>query len=355
MTRHFTQFLPGLFAFCLLVGCLSAADGWDNLNKRKGAEAAVNVTIVDDEGKPLVGIPVQGFFYHYRRGKVNKTTVTTDSDGHALLTGICDSYNVNISLEQDGYYETSEKIDMLGKDYPGDNIVGVRDGKWQPYGIQRKMTFKKKRHPIPMLVFSFNEFEAVAQDREYGYDLEYGSFVAPYGDGKVADFYLKYTWEENEKRVLITATLRFPNEKDGAYIIDLDPNAELKSPYHADPDASYDRELVFSTVWTKFPAGNRDRTEYLKTLSKKHGLILRTRSVVDSEGRLLQANYGKFYGEMIVEGHESSHIFFCGAHNGVATYFNPVVNDTNLEFDGKSASALQKGKRDPDVGLWKYR
>ena len=351
--KFFFVLFFGVF-LCLVCHQVLFAGGWDNLNKRKGAEAMVCVTVVDADGKPVKDAPVKGYFYLYTRGAVNHDTALTDAEGKASVKGMCSSYDLIVELKKEGYYTTEENIDMLGKDYPGDGIVGVKKDKWQPYGIQKTYVFKEIRNPVPMVVFNNSTLAAPELDREYGYDLEYGSFVEPYGDGKVADFYVKYTWDERERKekpgVLntITLTIRFPNEKDGAYAFPMDVFSQFKSPYRADPDAEYARELVYSSVWEKDEEGVDELVQHTAMLPKSQGLVLRTRSVVDATGTLVSAHYSKIYGGIHLDlGTRGRKRYGIGERTGdrITTFYNPVENDTNLECDGKVHDELQKGKR----------
>jgi hypothetical protein len=51
------------------------------------------------------------------------------------------------------------------------------------------------------------------------------------------------------------------------------------------------------------------------------------------EGKLITANYGKIYGELIYGGTEKN---LSGGMVRLIYYFNPTPNDRNLEFDGKN-------------------
>ena len=344
MTRNFAKFILALFAGVLVIPSLPAVTiEWDRVDVRKGAKAKVGVTVVDVDGKPLAGVPVTGFFYHDWKMKVNEMTAPTDENGHVWLSGMCDHNEVVVSVEKEGWYKTRYKLDFSGDDYPGDDKIGVKNGKWFPYAVQRTYVFKEKRNPIPMVAFSRHCIDVPDVDKEYGYDLEFGSLVEPYGDGKVADFYLKASWEEKANEVLVTMKMRFPNELDGAYFFPLYTCSELWSPYHADPEKEFQRELAIVAKIEKDEKGHINTYNTIEEYPANQGMIFRTRSVVDETGTLVSAHYGKIYGRLDVGGNNSRDIgIFCP--EGILTFFNPVENDTNLEWDGKAHEGLKKGK-----------
>ena len=343
MTRYFAKIILALFAGFLFIPSLSAVKiEWDRVDVRKEAEAKVGVTVVDVDGKPLAGVPVIGRFYHDWKMKVNKMTAPTDENGHVWLSGMCDHNDILITVEKEGWYTTSYDLAFSGDDYPGDDKIGVKNGKWFPYAVQRTYVFKEKRNPIPMVAFD-TCFPIPDTKKEYGYDLEYGSLVEPYGDGKVADFYLKGTWWETDRHVHTTMTIRFPNEKDGAYVFPVYTCSELWSPHEADPEAEYVREFTFSCKYEKDPDGPLMRPVEKKMIPESDGLIFRTRSVVDATGTLVSAHYGKIYGGLEVDGRKPDDVSLYGVSR-LLLFFNPVENDTNLEWDGKAHEELKKGK-----------
>jgi hypothetical protein len=243
-----------------------------------------------------------------------------------------------------------------------------------------------------MVVFCFvNPIRLPGPGRDFGFDMEYGDWVEPYGQGKVADFLVRSDWGadtvdggefmeklKREKRyngnvhlpkaigqglVSNTLTISFPNCLDGAYPIDLD-DSFLKSPYHADPNGDYIKTFSWKYA-IKFKwkgdagASRRQRVPAAyepacdERLAKGQGLILRTRTRVDAEGNLVSAHYGKIYGEIRL-----GDDFFPGVPPCVGSawlFFNPVENDTNLECDSESfRNWLEAQKRGEPVGAGLY-
>jgi hypothetical protein len=117
-----------------------------------------------------------------------------------------------------------------------------------------------------------------------------------------------------------TLEISFPEEKEGIISIveAFMPNSLLKMPHLAVGEGygpSYSMESSnFATS---------EKTHFSKVNEEK-GFFVRTRVVLDRQGNIESANYAKIYGDIAFD------------PRGVVSfsyYFNPVVNDRNLEFD----------------------
>jgi hypothetical protein len=204
------------------------------------------------------------------------------------------------------------------------------------------------------------DFQVPKAGQEYGFDMEVGALVEPHGKGKVADFFVTYTFSEDDGAFCKTMTISFPNCLDGAYPIDLDADSFLKSPYHADPNGDYIKTFSWKYA-IKFKwkgdagASRRQRVPAAyepacdERLAEGQGLILRTRTRVDAEGNLVSAHYGKIYGEIgLIDCFPGAPA--CGGN--AMLFFNPVENDTNLECDSESfRNWLEAQKRGEPVGV----
>ena len=326
MTRHFAKFILALFTFfaslCLHAGIYEFFFPW------LGAEAKICLRVVDDLGKPVEGAKVTGYFHFTEAMKTRTVRVTTDADGCAELKENCDN-TVAIEITKDGYYQSEEAIDY-GK--PGHALKG---GKWFPYGELKTYVLKEQRNPVPLYSFFHPSFNVPSADQEYGYDLEYGDLVKPYGEGETADFLIKYTCEKSVGKEVRTLHLLFPNAMDGAYVFSPTKESKLWSPHHADAEAQYTKEIAFQIVYDtsgKFPTWDE------ASIPRDRAFILRTRSKVDANGTLVSARYGKIYGEVVFVGYEPP------VMNGtLIVYLNPNANDTNLEARDGYIKELEKG------------
>lgn len=312
--------------------CFSLEDCW-------GKEAKLLLRVVDDDGQPVEGAKVTMRFRFIDWGKINTVVKQTDADGRVEVRGRC-ADGFGYTIEKEGWYNSRSGVNYMTRD---DGGVPYKDGKWLPYGEEKTVHFKKIRRPIPMVVFTRFNFWVPKAEQEYGFDMEYGTLVEPYGPGKVADFYVKYSFPEEEDVFWKIMTITFPNCLDGAYLIDLDEKSKLASPHHADINGDYAKSFTFKfamdCVWEMDERLGKSFMHLRgpiplcnEKLAVNQGLILRTRTKVDAEGNLISAHYGKIYGKITLDEGKIQ-----GNESGPCTvlFFNPVENDTNLEFDNK--------------------
>ena len=339
MTKNLAKNTLLTLCCALLFGSMKA-EAYGLLFYLFGAAAKVCVTVVDADGKPVENALALATYRQYNWGLVNNVERLTDADGYAELAGRCDDLDARVVITKDGYYKTKERKCFENMD----GEIYAKWGKWHPYGENLTYVLKEIRNPVPLVVFWPVNMRPPELRREFGYDLEYGDYVKPYGDGEEADFYVKFEWDENDKRTIKTMTMTFPNALDGAYICPCYTFSPLRSPYHADKDAQYEKEFVFYTNWEKDRPDNEYRIVDRHEIAEDQGLILRTRTKVDADGTLVSAHYSKIYGRFAIDGQYPARLEV--SRGGITTYFNPVENDTNLECDGKSHPELRKGKRE---------
>lgn len=335
-----------LFA-CILNSAFFAVEiEWDRI-PRGGAELKARVFVKDCGGNPVEGAAVMGHFVVYYKGTFVNDVVLTDADGYAVVHGNSDDYDYQLFVTKKGWYDSDDSSKSALNPFMGKQI-GVKAGKWFPYAQKHEIVLKEIRKPIPMVCFRRVFLETPEPDKEYGYDLEYGSLVEPYGDGKVADFYVKHTYVESEERLFRTVTITFPNALDGAYICHLDMESMFPSPYHADVEAEYLKEFSFDGYLKKFNGHISGKDAYRGGLEKNQGMVLRTRTAVDGNGTLVSAHYSKIYGSF-----SPCCIEYACLGEELTIFFNPMENDTNLEFDNKYYP-VQKGKNSPSGLLEKW-
>ena len=329
---------------------ISTLSGEESFHNWWGKETKLLLRVVDDDGQPVEGAKVTMHFRFIDWGKINTVVKQTDADGRVEVRGRCvDGFDYTI--EKEGWYNSRSGVNYMTRD---DGGVPYKDGKWLPYGEEETVRFKKIRKPIPMAVFTLFDFKVPKADQEYGFDMEYGRLVEPYGPGKVADFHVKYSFPEEEGVFWKTMTITFPNCLDGAYLIDLDEKSKLASPYHADAGEDYAKTFTWkyalSFEWQEDKCSGKmyrvatEPTPHCdERLAYNQGLVLRTRTKVDADGNLVSAHYGKIYGEINL----GLDMYGTNARSGAILFFNPTENDTNLEFDNKE-HLLDKNLRKPN-------
>jgi hypothetical protein len=155
-----------------------------------------------------------------------------------------------------------------------------------------------------------------AVDKAVGFDLEAGDWVAPFGTGTRSDMIFTAHFDKQpEGEPDLTLTLSFPNSGDGI--------EEFRVPETRFPG---DGSLLRSSE--EAPADGYQPT-WIQTDNRKSGTPTRTnrdmnrnyyfrvRTVLDKQGNVKSALYGKIYGDFM-------HFTY---------YLNPTPNDRNMEFD----------------------
>lgn len=232
------------------------------------------------------------------------------------------------------FYQTT--ISGLRIDKGDDGIREAhRLGRWEPWEQSITIVLKPIKKPIPLYA---KEIEALvpAVGAPVGYDLEKGDWVAPYGVGVRTDFVFttvgQYESAVNYEGQLL---LCFPGQGDGAVAFDSDPAqwnpeqySELRMPYEA-PESGYGPRLAWRNARTTDTQSRRDAPSVFVDESNLHvGFFFRIRTVLDAQGKVLSANYGKIYGPV------SSRTFEGGKCRIRLTYYlNPTPLDRNLEYD----------------------
>src|SRR5574344_361970 len=306
-------------------------------NGFSGYEAAIVVRCVDDEDQAVPDANIRTALYPDRGDNMVVRNGRTGPDGCFQIKGRT-SGEVSFTLKKSGYYRTRYDY-RLYDDAEND----IRDGKWQPYGATNTVVLKRIRNPIAMFVGDHKSHELVFPDKmgsnrfQCGYDMCTGDWVKPVGRGTTTDVLFTLVTEANPvkpdgSKFRQTITLEFTNGLDGALLVKNDMTSEFHSAYRADPAAPYQHKKVFCFDrynGTPIVDGNLKADEHL---------VIRVRTRIDGNGHVVQANYGKIYGEMRING------------TGLlvlSTYFNPTPNDTNLEFD--------PDKNLSDDGDWRHK
>lgn len=287
--------------------------------ERTGADVFIRLTVVDDNGEPVPDSNVVVCFYSGSKDKVPLVKGVTSADGKFEITGRC-RYWVEFCVFKKGYYAHEEKLKISWTD----SIPAVIDGKWQPWGEERRIVLKRKLNPIAMGDHRFGRYKPPAFDEWLGFDLCKCLWCSPYGEGEHADVLMRFTKDYRSPfDCASTFEVSFTNNPYAGFVrLAKDVNSEMKSIRVASTNDSTYFEAYFKQV-KKSDEKNRVRRE--DCLSEDEYLVFRTRSKVDDQGRLLSAHYGKIYGPF-----EYNFNFMMEARG---FYFNPTANDPNLEDD----------------------
>lgn len=231
----------------------------------------------------------------------------TDANGLFSVTQRSGTIEVICEATKDGYYGAggTHEFAKFGRGDPE---------RWKP---TVNLLLRKIGQPIPMYA-KRAEMKIQKESEPVGYDLMVGDWIAPHGAGKAADLFFIV------RRKVVSLTeydaelkLTFPNKGDGVTIA---PKVES--------DGS-----SFRTWRTALEDGyESERTwRYSHTAGPElvPGYFIRVRTVLDENGRVKSALYGKIRGDFR---------FYVGtkaprAGMGFDYYVNPTPNDRNVEFD----------------------
>jgi len=138
------------------------------------------------------------------------------------------------------------------------------------------------------------------------------------------------------------------NPYAGIYELPRNKSSELESVYHADTNAFYQQSIAY-----RFDRCPGKVPRYTQQLTSQDYLVFRTRTMVDVEGKLVSAHYGKIYGDWNFVGPGGMSMARC--------IFNLTPNDTNLEDSDTAERSLkrQRSKTEPPYkkrqkALWPF-
>lgn len=162
-------------------------------------------------------------------------------------------------------------------------------------------------------------------DQPVGFDLAKGDWVAPHGQGVASDVFFTLTRRFKDARDYESKlTVSFAPAADGIQVWDdnADYHSALKLPRIAPADG-YVQPLVLSN--RRLPGSFVERD-----LKEERNYFFRVRTVRDQDGQIVSALYGKIDGD----------IRFSPIHSKTCSlmftyYWNPTINDRNMEFDPK--------------------
>jgi hypothetical protein len=290
--------------------------------ERSSFEVAIKV--VDIDQAPVIGADI-GFAWGALRGGLpdsGSVRKIADNRGIAVLRGRTNFGRYAYGARKDGFYATSGIWGSF------DSAV---DGKWQPWMHQLLVELKPIMNPVTM--YAKRVVTDIPAGREWiGFDLQIGDWVPPYGNGSERDLEFLSECAVREFRYDYDGvlTVRFPNRGDGIQLLVYDPGSgsELKLPYQA-PSDGYIGEFSWRSGRTP-PSSRHGPSPIVDESNPQRAFIYRVRTVLDEEGKVISARYGKIPGPFIFDArgeHRAGFVNF-------TYYFNPD-GTRNLEFDPK--------------------
>lgn len=288
-------------------------------------EARITLKVIGDYQKPITGVTVgiSTFDHAERVGGLSQeviskgATAQTDKQGMATITfpSLDGKFSYRV-MEYSGYYE----------DYGGQyDFANSSLGQWQPWNPTVELVLRPIVKPVPMYACVV-ETHIPRPGKRYGFDLAIGDWVAPTGKGLLADFYFVVTgyakdFKDNDSKLIIS----FRNPQDGIQPFVSTPNSKFRSPREA-PIDGYQDKLVFRQI--RKPG--QLSPEWIDDTQNETNYFFRVRTVMDENGKIKNALYGKIYGGFDFGGAVTNCFLKIRSY-----YLNPEPNSRNMEFDPK--------------------
>ena len=320
--------------FTLLSMCQSGAD-----------IARFGVFVVDDKtGKALKNVSVMGVFdvnsgWFAVKGSdgPNLDRAVTDVNGRCRLRGRTNCGNVGCWVEKppSGFYPCPQG---WGRRFSEKNLLG----NWQPDNLVATIRLQRVERPIPLFVkrvakvtrgvFTADIFPKGEDTLRY--DLLMGDWLPPVGTGRVADVtFTRHPREDLGEGVngadvrgpsyRDSMTVRFPGEGNG--IVELHPPPSYRLKIRTAPEDGYRSEYL---CWK----GRNKKLEHVGSYDENRYFCFRIRTRRDDRGRIVEAYYGKIYGDILM--YTGYNFIVCGVK--FLYYLNPTPLDRNLEWDRKT-------------------
>ena len=311
------------------------------------ASERLNVSVVDDEGRPVTNATVHlGFLSGhvvFAEGKPRHYSARTDKDGKAVVKFDGDNSDVYWSVTADGCYPSGSRKATF--------LIDVKQIPPLFYTVTMleheknvAITLYRKKNPQPMYAYSWQKkVESPIANGRYGFDLQSFDWLPPLGNGEIADFYyvrdrqdvenVKDAISKNRGYTLTSfrnGTVGFPkigdvvgriefDDKCGAYVGNCTGNENFPSVHCADTNKTFVASFPICVV----PQQGNIWLHEGDVIGDDKYMVIRSRVKCDEHGNIVSANYSKLIGPVGF-----------GSTVGIKeSVFNPRPNDTNLEFD----------------------
>ncbi len=280
--------------YLLLFFTASYSPGQTNQQWQGYPQAKVTVRVIGEDGQPIPGVTASFVFggqYDYQHTLVR---VTGETDVSGLFTAQGYTYGrFGHDLKKDGYYMGSAPIPVFRD---------AQDGHWQPWGATNTVILRKIKTPVPMYAKKVRGDDIPDGGKPCGYDLKAGDWVAPYGQGKMADFIVTLTNRHYESWDVfdVGATITFSNPLDGIQETQLPKEyavSQFRWPRQA-PDAGY--QPLFAARYAQFPDGGQKPIRTFNADGTGQAYFYRVRTV-EQDGKIVSALYGKIDSGIVLD------------------------------------------------------
>jgi hypothetical protein len=285
-----------------------------SLAEQQGAKWTATVKVLDERRQAVPGAAVSIIYYVPPKldedptASLRKVEGLTGANGVFAVSHRDSSLRLGFEVQKEGYYRTRD-----GRDF---TVQTNRN-------LAVTLVVKRIIHPVPMYAnrVDFAHAKKLPLDQPIGFDLMAGDWVAPHGKGTQAHILVTWSWQadkDDPRGYEEKLSISFPNAGDGIQEFDSpgplgSAGSELRSPQEA-PEDGYQAQLIKWHSW--HPA--RPGTNTYDHVHKNY--FLRVQTVLNEEGKVKSALYGKIYGDF---------------DEAFWTLLNPEVNSRSLELDPK--------------------
>ncbi len=310
----------------------------DSLSAEPIQDASVTFSFKEDVG---IKIWTESAKHHRKSAK-------TDRQGRCFMIGKsnCGRAGCYVENPPEGYYAPT--IGWKHK-FQGKNLFGI----WQPDNLVATIRLQRVEHPIPLFVR-----KVAWKDVDKGLlglqgtnavlrlDMMKGEWLPPYGHGETADLEisseLQITGKDRKYSVAARAeedvffydlvqTIRPMGADDCISELQSDPTSGIKIRHGRDEGRGA-RIVRRQGRHKRFSMGGEWYSKRFDDTDDNRCYTFRIRSKYDNKGNLVEAYYGKVYGDFKFEG---------DLERGVISvrflyYLNPTPLDRNLEWDMKT-------------------
>ena len=303
------------------MGCATELPSWRATPARRaladGAIVTLQIHVVDETGAPVEDASVGVGFWAPQGWGAENDQGETDETGYVELEARCRTDGTLVA-KKEGYYPSRLHVDYIATD---DEAIEetLFSRRWkEPQPVQ--ITLKRVRNPIPMIAWhaTTSSFKFPTVNGTCSLDVESLEWCPPYGEGKHADitFILSGIYRERQKDTVPTKVImKCERPGDGLAFCQSDHWSRFQSAYQVSSDMEFKQQQVF------------EFKPWKSVLPYHTYLVFRVRAELNAEGEIISAHYGKCRG--LTQLNPRGLISFFDV------YFNPVPNDTNLEFDTK--------------------
>lgn len=282
----------------------------------------LDIEIKDYDGNPLPGVTIQCAskkrpLIPWARSEYNGMQWTTDKEGKVSESFDCFEGFVHCRFTADGYYPEKIRDIKFRADYDDKTDSMIFSETYKKLEVK----LRKIINPQPMIKHRIDKgiMDLPKRHGRFGFDLKVGDWIAPDGKGEIADFYVVYDWVEDEKTISSSGRIEFVDKGCGAY----KKKKLLCKKFPVDYSVDKEAEFVSSIPFHSYTIKETWKSDDLVPAAEDEFLVIRSRTSYDENGNMVGAHYTHIQGPIGI-----------GYYFGLGdVYFNPRVNDTNLEYD----------------------